>query len=192
MIVFLKSRVLSQGVFLLGFTFIALATTVAVRLLPHIPNFTPLGAFALFVGVFVARKHWWGLLLPLLAMFLSDLFIGFYDFKLMAVVYGSFLTYTGFGILVAKRKSITTVLLGSIGGATLFYLVTNFAVWAFSTWYPHTVSGLLLSYTLALPFFKYTILGDLFFTSVLFGVYELAAYLLCQRQLKLSSVKFSK
>ena len=178
--------------FLLGFTFVALIVAVAVRLLPHIPNFTPLGAFALFVGVFVARKHWWGLLLPLLAMFLSDLFIGFYDFKLMAVVYGSFLTYTGFGILVAKRKSITTVLLGSIGGATLFYLVTNFAVWAFSTWYPHTVSGLLLSYTLALPFVKYPILGDLFFTSVLFGVYELAAYLLCQRQLKLSSVKFSK
>ena len=176
--------------FLLGFTFVALIVAVAVRLLPHIPNLTPLGAFALFVGVFVARKHWWGLLLPLLAMFLSDLFIGFYDFKLMAVVYGSFLTYTGFGILVAKRKSITTVLLGSIGGATLFYLVTNFAVWAFSTWYPHTVSGLLLSYTLALPFFKYTILGDLFFTSVLFGVYEFASAFLYHRQVKLSQTKF--
>jgi hypothetical protein len=167
--------------FLLGFTFVALITAVAVRLLPHIPNFTPLGAFALFIGVFVARKYWWGLLLPLFAMFLSDLFIGFYDFRLMAVVYGSFLAYTGFGILVAKRKSTATVLLGSMGGAVLFYLTTNFAVWAFSTWYPHTIQGLMLSYTLALPFFKYTFLGDLFFTSILFGVYELAVAFLYQR-----------
>ena len=163
--------------FLLGFTLVALIAAVVVRLLPHIPNFTPVGAFALFVGVFVARKHWWGLLLPLFAMFFSDLFIGFYDFKLMAVVYGSFLAYTGLGMLVAKRKSIATVFLGSIGGATLFYLTTNFAVWLFSSWYPHTISGLLLSYTLALPFFKYTILGDLFFTSILFGVYEFAKVL---------------
>jgi hypothetical protein len=167
--------------FLLGFTFVALITAVAVRLLPHVPNFTPVGAFALFVGVFVARKHWWGLLLPLFAMFFSDLFIGFYDLKLMAVVYGSFLVYTGLGMLVSKRRSIATVFLGSIGGATLFYFTTNFAVWLFSSWYPHTVSGLLLSYTLALPFFKYTILGDLFFTSVLFGVYELASVFLYHR-----------
>jgi hypothetical protein len=174
--------------FLLGFTFIALLAAVAVRLLPHIPNFTPLGAFALFVGVFVAKKHWWGLLLPLFAMFLSDLFIGFYDWKLMAVVYGSFLIYTGLGMLVSKRKNIATVFLGSMGGAVVFYLTTNFAVWLFSSWYPHTVSGLLLSYTLALPFFKYTLLGDLFFTSVLFGVYAFATHLLHQRQLKLSQV----
>lgn len=160
--------------FLLGFTAIALLAAIAVRLLPHIPNFTPLGAFALFVGVFVARKHRWGLLLPVCAMFLSDLFIGFYDFKLMVVVYGSFLAYTGLGMLVSRRISTATVFLGSIGGATLFYLTTNFAVWAFSSWYPHTVSGLLLSYTLALPFFKYTLLGDLFFTGVLFGVYAFA------------------
>ncbi len=172
--------------FLLGFTLVALIAAVAVRLLPHIPNFTPLGAFALFVGVFVARKHWWGLLLPLFAMFLSDLFIGFYDLKLMAVVYGSFLAYTAFGMLISRRKNIATVLLGSMGGAVLFYLTTNFAVWLFSSWYPHTVSGLVLSYTFALPFFKYTLLGDLFFTSILFGVYELVVAFSYHRQLKLN------
>ena len=183
--------------FLLGFTFIALLAAVAVRLLPHIPNFTPLGAFALFVGVFVARKHWWGLLLPLFAMFLSDLFIGFYDFKLMAVVYGSFLIYGVIGKVLGNLVSnpetkfpstpgAGMVFLGSVGGAVVFYLTTNFAVWLFSTWYPHTVSGLLLSYTLALPFFKYTLLGDLFFTGVLFGVYELSAAFLYHRQVKLS------
>jgi hypothetical protein len=172
--------------FLLGFILLTFIVVVVMRIMPHIPNFTPLGAFALFVGVFVARKHWWGLLLPLFAMFLSDLFIGFYDLKLMAVVYGSFLAYTGLGMLVAKRKSIATVFLGGIGGAILFYLATNFAVWAFSTWYPHTIQGLMLSYTLALPFFKYTLLGDLFFTGVLFGSYEFAIHFLRQREFKLS------
>jgi hypothetical protein len=156
------------------------------------PNFTPVGALALFVGAYLAPKYRWGLLLPLLLIFVSDLFIGFYDLKLMAVVYGSFLVYTGLGMLVAKRKSIATVFLGSMGGATLFYLTTNFAVWAFSSWYPHSVSGLLLSYTLALPFFKYTILGDLFFTGVLFGAYELASAFLYHRQAKLSLAKFAK
>ena len=172
------------------FLLLIIVGSIAVRLLPHAPNFTPMGALALFVGAYLARTHKVALLIPLLAMFLSDLFIGFYDWRLMAVVYGSFLVYTGLGMLVAKRKSIATVFLGSMGGATLFYLTTNFAVWAFSSWYPHTVSGLLLSYTLALPFFKYTIAGDLFFTSVLFGVYELASAFLYHRQVKLSLAKF--
>ncbi len=172
--------------FLIVFIFLAGALAMGIRLLPHFPNFTPVGAFALFTGVYLARKSKWALLLPLGVMFLTDLVIGFYDLKLMAVVYGSFLVYTGFGMLVAKRRSIATVLLGSMGGAVLFYLTTNFAVWAFSSWYPHTVSGLLLSYTLALPFFKYTILGDLFFTGVLFGSYEFAIHFLRQRELKLS------
>lgn len=176
--------------FLLGFIFLAFITALAVRLLPHIPNFTPVGAFALFVGVFVARKHWWGFLFPLVAMFLSDLFLGFYDLKLMAVVYASFLAYTGLGMLIAKRVSTPAILLGSIGGAVVFYLITNFAVWLFSSWYPHTISGLLLSYTLALPFFKYTLLGDLFFTSILFGVYQFAVHLIRQRQVNLNEIKF--
>lgn len=164
--------------FFLWFTIAAALASIAVRLLPHLPNFAPVGALALFAGVYVARKSKWALLVPLGVMFVSDLFIGFYDLKLMFVVYGSFLFYGFFGFLIRNTKHVGTLALATLAGSSFFYLTTNFAVWAFSSWYPHTLSGLLLSYTLALPFFKYTLLGDLFFTSVLFGVYELAkAYL---------------
>ncbi|OHA72448.1 MAG: hypothetical protein A3A27_01900, partial [Candidatus Wildermuthbacteria bacterium RIFCSPLOWO2_01_FULL_47_18] len=147
------------------------------RLLPHLPNFTPIGALALFAGAYLARKHWWGLLLPLFIMFVSDLFIGFYDVKLMAVVYGSFLLYAFIGRVLPKQNSLL-VFGGALGGAVFFYLATNFAVWMFSPWYVKSVEGLMLSYTLALPFFRATLFGDLFFTGVFFGAFEFAkAYL---------------
>ncbi|TSC56913.1 MAG: hypothetical protein Greene041639_76 [Parcubacteria group bacterium Greene0416_39] len=173
---------------LFAFLLLIAIGTITVRLLPHMPNFTPMGALALFVGVYLAKAHKAALLLPLLAMFLSDLFIGFYDAKLMAVVYGSFLSYGVIGMLVVKQKNAQTVLLGSIGGAVIFYLTTNFAVWAFSSWYPHTLSGLMLSYTLALPFFKYTLLGDVFFSALFFGAYEFAKTYMVQREAKIAVV----
>lgn len=160
--------------FLFFFIGIAVLVTFGARLLPHSPNFTPVGALALFAGVYLARKHWLGLLLPLLVMFASDLVIGFYDKTLMVVVYISFLGYSIIGMLAAKKFNPATVFLGSIGGAVLFYLTTNFAVWALSSSYPHTFQGLMMCYTLALPFFRSTILGDIFFTGVFFGAYELA------------------
>ena len=151
---------------------------MAVRIFPHAPNFTPIGALALFVGAFLARTHKAALLLPLLAMFLSDLFIGFYDVKLMLVVYGSFLVYGVIGMFVTKSRYAG---LGSIGGAVFFYLATNFAVWAFSPFYSHNIQGLLLSYEMALPFFRFTLLGDVFFSAIFFGAYELVTALLMPR-----------
>ncbi len=172
------------------FLFIALAAVLsfAARLLPHAPNFTPVGALALFVGMY-ANKNRWSLLLPLGVMFLSDLFIGFYEIKLMAVVYASFLGYSLLGLLVAKKKNILTAFLASIGGATIFYLTTNFAVWAFSSWYPHTLWGLMMSYTLALPFFKNTLVGDIFFTGVFFCSYEFLIPMFAWRSLTTKAKK---
>lgn len=169
--------------FFLWFTVVAALASIAVRLSPHTPNFTPVGALALFVGAYLAPRYRWGLLLPILLMFLSDLFIGFYDPKLMAVVYGSFLMYGVIGMFVSKQKNAQAILLGSIGGAVFFYLATNFAVWAFSPWYPHNIQGLLLSYEMALPFFRFTLLGDVFFSALFFGAYEfLTAYVLGHRK----------
>ncbi len=164
---------ISKPSFLFFFILLLSLLSFGVRLLPHFPNFTPIGALALFVGAYAIKKHWWSLFIPLVAMFVSDLFIGFYDFRLMAVVYGSFFVYSLTGMLLVK-KNIGFAFLGSIAGAIFFYLSTNFAVWAFSSWYPHILGGLLVSYTLALPFFKYTLLGDIFFTGVFFGAYKLA------------------
>ncbi|OHA68584.1 MAG: hypothetical protein A3A27_01205 [Candidatus Wildermuthbacteria bacterium RIFCSPLOWO2_01_FULL_47_18] len=162
---------------LITFTVVIAVLSFGARLLPHLPNFTPIGALALFAGAYLAKKHWWGLFVPLFIMFVSDLFIGFYDVKLMAVVYGSFLLYALIGRVLPKQNPLL-VLGGALGGAVFFYLATNFAVWMFSPWYEKSVEGLMLSYTLALPFFRATLLGDLLFTGMFFGAYEFAkAYL---------------
>ncbi len=158
--------------FLILFVIAALALSIGGRLVSHAPNFTPMGAFALFVGVYLATKNKWLLLLPAGAMAISDFFIGLYDWKLMAVVYASFLTYGMLGMLAGKRKSPGGIFLATIAGSLFFYLATNAAVWIFSPLYPHNIQGLLLSYTLALPFFRATLFGDILFTAVFFGAYE--------------------
>ena len=174
---------------LVGFLLAALGIALAGRLIPHLPNFTPVGALALFAGIYLARKSRWALLLPLAVMFLTDLVIGFYDVKLMLVVYGSFLFYGVFGLLIKDKKNVGTIALATLAGGLLFYLVTNFAVWAFSPLYPLTLQGLMLSYAMALPFLKYTLLGDLFFIGVFVGAYELVVHFARQRVFKLNLAK---
>ncbi len=145
---------------------------VASRFLPHPPNFAAVGALAMFAGTY--EKGLTKILWPLGAMLFSDAVIGFYDFRVMFSVYGSFALISLIGWWLRREASLEKLLLASIAGSTLFYLVTNFAVWAFSTLYTKSASGLLLSYILALPFFRNTLLGDLFFVAVFFGVYALA------------------
>jgi len=158
--------------FVVALVFVLLA--VVFRLIPHAPNFTPITAIALFGGVYFSRKT--ALILPMLAMLISDLFIGLYDFKLMAVVYLSFLLAVGLGFMLKKNKTQKWHLVagGAILASVLFFVVTNFAVWAFSPWYSKTITGLIQCYIMGLPFFKNTLLGNLFYTSVLFGAYELS------------------
>lgn len=148
--------------------------SVVFRLLPHPPNFAPISALALFAGVYCASISRWWLFLPLGAMFFSDLVIGFYDWRIMGSVYGSFGAIGLIGLMVQKYKNAGSIILGSLGASLLFYLTTNFAVWAFSGMYPLTLEGVFLSYLMGVPFFKFTLLGDLFFTLLFFGTYELA------------------
>lgn len=152
---------------------------VSCRLLPHAWNFAPIAAIALFAGVYLGRRY--AVSLPIIAMLIGDLFIGFYEWPLMLAVYGSYVMIGLAGTLIKKHKSLETVIAGSLGASILFFLVTNLAVWQFSPWYAKSLAGLLQSYTLALPFFRNTLLGDLFYISVLFGAYEtvlMASYLL--------------
>lgn len=141
-----------------------------IRLMPHPWNFTPIAAMALFGGTYLNRKY--ALIIPLAAMLISDYFIGFYDIRLMIAVYGSFLLIGLMGVWLKNHKSIFNVISASLSGSILFFLITNFAVWAFSSWYAKDFSGLIYCYTLALPFFKNTLMGDLFYTGALFGFYE--------------------
>jgi len=144
---------------------------VVLRFAPHFPNFAPIAAIALFGGVYLNKKY--ALIIPIVAMAISDYFIGFYDIKLMLGVYLSFVLVGVVGLIIKKKKNIFTVIGGSVLGSVLFFLITNFSVWAFYNWYPHTLSGLSQCFLMAVPFFRNTLLGDLFYVAVLFGVYEL-------------------
>lgn len=143
---------------------------VTMRLMPHPPNFAPIAAMALFGGVYLNRGY--AIAIPIIALFISDILIGFYSPTVMVSVYGSFALTGLLGLWLRKRKSPRSVVLAAVGSSVLFFLVTNFAVWL-GGWYPRNLTGLAECYTLALPFFRNTILGDLFYTGVFFGGYEL-------------------
>ncbi|MDP2709568.1 MAG: hypothetical protein Q8O93_06055 [bacterium] len=149
---------------------VLIALGIASRFLPHPANFAPIGAIAIFAGLYLPKK--WAIVLPLAAMFFSDLFIGFYAWPIMASVYASLIVMGLIGLAIRKNKKLSTVLGGTILGSVIFYLLTNGAVWAFGTLYPPTAAGLLQSYYMAIPFFRNSLLGDLFYTGVLVGAYE--------------------
>ena len=150
--------------------YLLIAVAIILRLVPHIPNVAPVAAIALFSGVYLGRKQ--ALTIPLVAMFLSDLFIGFYTWQIMVAVYASFALTALIGFWVRERKSIPTVIGGGLAGSLAFFITTNFAVWAFGNMYPKTVSGIMSCYIAAIPFFRNSLLGDLFYVGILFGTYE--------------------
>lgn len=153
-----------------------------MRLLPHAPNFAPIAAIALFGGAYLNKKY--ALILPLVAMFLSDIFLGFHD--TMVYVYSAFLLTGIMGLWLRKHKNVLNVFGTAVSSAVLFFLITNFGVWA-QGMYARDISGLFQSYVMAIPFFKSTLFSNLFYTGVFFGTYELVKMFLVSK-----SVAFSK
>lgn len=149
-----------------------------LRLLPHPPNFTPLGALALFAGARYGRKSL-AFVLPIAAMLLSDsilqLTTGWGFHATLPVVYLAFVLTVPVGFLI-RRKGIGagSVVGGSIVASSIFFVLTNLAVWATSGMYPLSLSGLVICFVAAIPFFGNTLAGDLFFSGVLFGTFALA------------------
>jgi hypothetical protein len=142
------------------------------RLIPHAPNFAPVAAIAIASSLCLSKK--WSVILPILAMLISDLFIGFYDWRLMAVVYISFGLIGIFSWFLKKHANIFNVVATSLMASIFFFLATNIAVWAFSAWYTKTFAGLMFCLEMGLPFLRNTMLGDLFYTAVLCGAILLA------------------
>jgi hypothetical protein len=147
------------------------------RLLPHPMNFAPITAIALFGGVYLSKKY--SIIIILAALVLSDLFLGFY--KGIEWVYGSFILVAFIGFWLRNRienasagKKIGYILASTLGGSIIFFLITNFGVWQAGFLYPRTWAGLIECFTLAIPFFRNALLGDLFYSVVLFGLYEFA------------------
>ena len=149
---------------------VLIGLVVAGRLMPHVWNATPLIAVCLLAGYVLPRK--WAIGVPLVAMFISDLSLGFYHLPVMLTVYGSLAAMTFIGSWIKEIKP-HKVLAASLASSTFFFLTTNFAVWASGTWYPKTAAGLMLAYEMGIPFFRNMALGDLIFTGVMFGAWVL-------------------
>ncbi len=160
---------------LLGITLSA----AAMRLVPHPPNITPIGAMALFGGAYFATRRT-AFLMPLAAMYLSDLALGFfiYDFgwfhRFMPFVYVSFVATVCLGFLIRRRLTPLTVGGAALAGSVLFFVVTNFGVWLVGNLYPKTIAGLAGCYVAAIPFFRNMLVGNAFYTLALFGGFALA------------------
>lgn len=144
---------INKNVFLVSLIFFAILS----RFLPHPPNFTPIAAIALLSSKGF-NNRWVVFLIPIVSLFISDLFIGLH--ATIPFVYISFILIALLGLYV-KKINIVSVLLSS----TIFFLVSNFGVWLL--YYPISAEGLVQCYTLALPFFFNTVLGDLVYGALL-------------------------
>ncbi len=152
------------------------------RVVPHMLNLSPLAAIGLF-GAAHFTKPWQAFIIPILATWLSDLFINnvvyaayypefIWFYQGFHWQYGSYLLITLLGLFLYQRKvTAQNVIVGAVGGSIVFFLISNFGVWAGSQMYPKTLVGLLNCYLAGIPFIKGTLLGTLFYSIVLFGGY---------------------
>nr|AEQ20370.1 hypothetical protein [uncultured bacterium CSL1] len=149
--------------FLAGLVFAAALS----RLLPHPYNFSPVGAIALFSGARFNNLRT-AILVPLAAMLVSDLFIGFYSG--VWLVYAAFTLIVLLGHFVLRHRSGALIIAScAVATSVLFFLLTN-CVWLYNeNLYPVSIAGQIAAYTDAVPFFWNTLAGDLFYVSLLFG-----------------------
>jgi len=138
----------------LHFVITIIVIAIFSRLIPHPPNFTPVTAVALF-SIINFKNKYIGLSIPILCLLISDLIIGISLINLF--VYLSFIVISGVGYIFGKIN-LKSILLSSL----IFFLVTNFGVWLIG--YPNTLEGFVACYIAAIPFFGWTVAGDLFYS----------------------------
>jgi len=139
---------------------------VLTRLIPHPPNFSPIEAVALFAGAWFASRSL-AILVPLAAMLLSDVFIGFHSG--MPLVYACIAVIALAGGFLGREAGALRIAAFGLGSAVFFFVVTNFGVWAGSGMYPRTGEGLLACYVAAIPFFHNQLAGVAVYSTLLFG-----------------------
>jgi hypothetical protein len=168
---------MNRDIRLVALAFFLLAITL--RFLPHWYNVAPIAALALFAGCYLSGRV--GLVLAFGAMAASDLLghwfeiprMGFYNRSTMLTVYLALGLTAAMGTLLRGRVNAATVPLASLAGTAIFFVTTNFACWLDPMMgYAPTLNGLAECYVKALPFARNTLLGDLFYSAVLFGVYN--------------------
>jgi len=167
------------------------------RIIPHPYNFAPIGAISLFGAAYFTDKKWM-FIIPLLAMWFSDLLVNnivyaaYYDSFMLFTpafwwIYGSIAVIVAVGYFLLKKVTPGRIIAGSLSASVIFFLLTNFGAWIGNPMYPQSLEGLLMSYTAAIPFFHNTVLGDLFYCGALFGAFEFAKSRFPQLQLSHAS-----
>ena len=154
-----KELILAIAIILIG---------AATRFIPHLPNFVPVTAIALFGGRYFSK--FFAFLIPLSIMVVSDCFLGFSDVTFY--VYIGILAAALLGYHLKKRSSVGNLAVATLSASVIFFLLSNFGVWA-AGWYGHTFQGLVSCFAMAIPFFRNSLLGDVFYSGVMFGAYEL-------------------
>lgn len=139
---------------------------ISSRLMDHTPQFTAILAVAMFAGMYLRPIQ--AMIVPVALMVVTDLILGFHD--TMVFTWGSMLIVSALGLWLKNRKSVTSVLAGSIVSALIFFVITNLAAWP--TLYPMTWDGLRECFILAIPFFRTTLLSTIAYSLVLYAGYE--------------------
>ena len=141
------------------------------RIIPHPANFTPILGMAVFAGTVFDRKIF-SFLIPLLAMILSDLFLGFHSG--IVIIYFAICLNVAIGIYFINKISYFKILVSLVSGSLVFFIITNFAVWFSSGMYAYSLEGLLTCYTMALPFLQNTIISTILYGVGAFFIFELS------------------
>ena len=167
---------LSPGELSLAISLVGL--DIVARVAPHAPNVTPIAASAVFAGMVLrSRALALALAVPIAALLLSDLVVGAYDWRIMGVVYAA-LALPALAARWGRARPVVVLAPLVLSSSLLFFATTNFAVWAFSGMYAHDLHGLVLCYVAALPFLWNTVAGDMLWTTLLFGTWWSAKFLL--------------
>jgi len=136
-------------------------TLAFLRLIPHPPNFTPIISMALLGGLFFSNIYL-SIIILISSVLLSDFFLGFYENMLF--VYFSILIINLTFYNISYKINFKNLYLYSFSAAFIFYVITNFSVWATGTLYEKNLNGLIDCYFFALPFFKNTLISTLFYS----------------------------
>lgn len=152
-----------------GYLMLLLCLAVAVaRLVPHPFNFTPIGALALFAGTYIQDNRF--VLLPVVALLISDMFLGFYSTIVMVGVYLGFACSSIAARLLRMNESLLQFLCGVMAGAVIFYTISNLGMWWMA--YPQNLDGLWQCLVDGLPFLLRSVAGDFLYASIMFGLME--------------------
>lgn len=158
-----------------GLAIVLILVAVSTRILPHPQNFTAIGAMALFGSAYFSKKNL-AMLIPFLALFLSDIFLNYIKYD-VGFGWWSLATYLSFGLaflvgtVILKQVNVKNVFLGSLGVSVVFFLVSNAISWLFDPIYSKDFNGLMTSLIAGIPFFQNELAANLLYSALMFGVY---------------------